>query len=50
METQKEWNHGAGKGDKPRPVDKKKYSENFDEIDWSAHKKSKATACKEQTQ
>jgi hypothetical protein len=31
----------AGKGDKPRPVDKKKYDENFKNIDWSAHKKKK---------
>jgi hypothetical protein len=31
----------AGKGDKPRPVDKKKYNENFDQIDWSAHKNKK---------
>lgn len=28
----------AGKGDKPRPVDKKKYNENFDQIVWN-HKK-----------
>ena len=25
-------NNMAGKGDKPRPVDKKKYDENFDRI------------------
>lgn len=25
---------GAGKGDTPRPVDKKVYDENFDSIDW----------------
>ena len=23
-----------GKGSKPRPLDKKKYNQNFDEIDW----------------
>ena len=23
-----------GKGDKPRPVDKKKYNKNWEEIDW----------------
>lgn len=34
-----EWSHGAGKGDDERPVDRKKYNENFDAIDWSAHKK-----------
>jgi hypothetical protein len=26
--------HGAGKGDAPRPVDKKVYGDNFDEITW----------------
>ncbi len=31
----------AGKGDKPRPVDKKKYDENYDKIDWSKHNKVK---------
>jgi hypothetical protein len=31
----------AGKGDKPRPVDKKKYDQNFNHIDWSAHKNKK---------
>lgn len=31
----------AGKGDKPRPVDQKKYSENFDEINWKSKEKSK---------
>lgn len=25
----------AGKGDKPRPVNKQTYNENFDLIDWS---------------
>lgn len=25
----------AGKGDKPRPVKKSKYNENFDKIKWS---------------
>ncbi len=25
----------AGKGDKPRPVNKSKYNENFDKIKWS---------------
>ena len=32
---------GAGKGDKFRPVDKKKYNDNFDKINWSAHKNKK---------
>lgn len=25
----------AGKGDKPRPVNKSKYNENFDKIKWA---------------
>jgi hypothetical protein len=25
----------AGKGDKPRPVDKKEYDKNFDNIKWT---------------
>ena len=29
----------AGKGDKPRPVDKKVYDKNFQEIDWGKNKK-----------
>jgi hypothetical protein len=33
-----EWSYGAGKGDYPRPVDRQKYRENFDQIDWSKHK------------
>jgi len=28
------------KGDKPRPVDKKKYDENFDKIKWDEEKKN----------
>lgn len=27
--------HSAGKGDQPRPINKKRYDENFDKIDWS---------------
>ena len=27
-------NAQSGKGDKPRPVDKKKYNKNWEEIDW----------------
>jgi|APGre2960657404_1045060.scaffolds.fasta_scaffold12787_4 hypothetical protein len=26
---------GAGKGDKPRPIDKKVYDSNFDNINWN---------------
>ena len=33
-------NNQAGKGDKPRPVDKKEFNNNFDKIVW--------TPCKEQ--
>jgi hypothetical protein len=28
-------NSQAGKGDKPRPVNKVKYNSNYDEIDWN---------------
>jgi hypothetical protein len=35
-----EWTRN-GKGDKPRTdTQSKQYQENFDSIDWSAHKKS----------
>jgi len=30
-----------GKGDKPRPVDKKQYDTNHDKIDWNKKKKVK---------
>jgi hypothetical protein len=30
---------GAGKGDKARPVDKKRWDDNYDAIDWSKNKK-----------
>jgi len=26
----------AGKGDKPRPTDKKTFDQNFDQIDWNS--------------
>lgn len=29
----------AGKGDKPRPVKKSKYDENFEKIDWNKENK-----------
>lgn len=32
-------NTGAGKGDKPRNCFSKKFKDNYDEIDWTAHKK-----------
>lgn len=34
-------NNQAGKGDKPRPVDKKSFNNNFDQIDWKQRKTSK---------
>ena len=36
----------AGKGDTPRKVDKNKYDKNFDEIDWSKHKKTEEVKVK----
>jgi hypothetical protein len=30
-------NNQAGKGDKPRPVDKKQFDKNFDSIEWTAN-------------
>lgn len=29
----------AGKGDKPRPINKKEFDNNFDKIEWSDRKK-----------
>lgn len=31
----------AGKGDKPRPVDKKTFNENFDNISWKPSQEQK---------
>jgi hypothetical protein len=36
-----EWSRN-GKGDDERPMDRKKFRSNFDEIDWSAHRKKKS--------
>jgi hypothetical protein len=33
-------NTGAGKGDKPRNCFSKKFKDNYDEIDWTAHRKA----------
>jgi len=33
-------NQGAGKGDRPRNCFSKKFKDNYDEIDWSAHKRT----------
>jgi hypothetical protein len=35
-------NTGAGKGDKPRNCFSKKFKDNYDEIDWSAHRNDKS--------
>jgi hypothetical protein len=32
----KNYSNQAGKGDKYRPVDKKKYNDNFDSIKWKS--------------
>ena len=34
-------NNQAGKGDKPRPVNKKEFNKNFDEICWNSVNKAK---------
>jgi hypothetical protein len=31
----------AGKGDKQRPTDQKKYNDNYDQIDWGKKKEEK---------
>lgn len=31
----------AGKGDKPRPVDKKEYDDNYDQIVWNKQENQK---------
>lgn len=36
-------NNSAGKGDSPRPVNKKIYNSNYDKINWGDKKKSKST-------
>ncbi len=39
----------AGKGDKPRPVDKPKYDSNFDKIAWKKYKPKEQTTKKGKT-
>jgi len=34
-------NNQAGKGDKPRPVNKPQFDQNFDKIEWTAKTESK---------
>jgi len=36
----------AGKGSKPRPVNKEKYDENFDDIQWKGIPEPKPTSVK----
>jgi hypothetical protein len=36
-------NNSAGKGDRPRPVNKKIYNSNYDSINWGDKKKNKPT-------
>jgi hypothetical protein len=36
---------GAGKGDSPRPVSKKKWDANYDSINWNHKKKLKCDDC-----
>lgn len=36
----------AGKGDKPRPVDKKTFDNNFDKISWKPSEKPKVNLAK----
>ena len=36
---------GAGKGDSPRPVSKKRWDENFDSIKWNHKKQLKCDDC-----
>ncbi len=39
----------AGKGDKPRPVDKKQFNNNFDKISWDFKSPAKAKKVKNKT-
>jgi hypothetical protein len=39
---------GAGKGDAPRPVSKKRWDENYDAINWNHKKKLKCDDCKQE--
>lgn len=42
-------NNQAGKGDKPRPVDKKQFDSNFDKIVWKNSEEKKGTLKKRKT-
>ena len=39
----------AGKGDKPRPVDKKQFNSNFDKISWDFESPAEVTKVKNKT-
>lgn len=38
---------GAGKGDTPRPVDRERFEENYDKIDWSDTQEQRSEASQE---
>ena len=42
-------NNQAGKGDKPRPVDKKQFDENFNSIKWTTNTKKESVTKKGRT-
>ena len=42
-------NNQAGKGDKPRPVDKKEFDSNFDKIVWKTSQVKESTTKKGKT-
>jgi hypothetical protein len=42
-------NNQAGKGDKPRPVDKNQFDKNFERIEWTAIAKKEGVTKKGKT-
>jgi len=42
-------NNQAGKGDKPRPTDKKEFDKNFDNIEWNKEFTKQGTTKKSKT-
>jgi hypothetical protein len=42
-------NNQAGKGDKPRPVDKKQFNNNFDQISWNSKNSAEQKKVKNKT-
>ena len=41
-----QFNHGAGKGDEERPLDRKRYNRNFDQIQWTKQVSGKVARVK----